>query len=679
MYFEMLLDSLNTFEQLVELISSNSIDEIVNCIAQEINMPLEELLNLPMGGYSKGKKSGAYYYVMIDLKKNINQYVWLYNKLCDERSRDVLLNLLRYRILPSTNYLSLAYDDIPQYFDTAIVNCNEDEVFVDCGGFTGDTAESFVNNFSKYKKIYIYEPSPDNVKACIENTKNYSNIEVRQFGVGDKIEKLKFSKSGSASSVVNNSVEEYDEINITTLDKDIEEKVSFIKMDIEGSEIQGIIGAKNHIKNDNPKLAICVYHIVSDIWEIPKLIYAINKNYKFYIRHYEKSVNWETVIYAIPKDDDRHIQSTKNINGVYALSGIPGNWCNDQLTKDCGIIPYLLHKRHGYDCYMVGEKNGEYPFLETYVKGLKMKFIDSCDANNLCNYIINNYKDIDVLILYGLYFPFVESSVLYKKLRPDGKIVLNLDASSHWMDRILFNSDWCSGLLNSCDIIATSCKKLQRHLNIKWPNWNIEYIPNGFYNFANLDVNVDYNEKENTIITVGRIGTDQKANHVLMETFALLSKKINGWKLKLIGKVEDSFKPYIEEYFTKYPQLVDKVIFTGFIADKAVLMNEYRKAKIFALTSIFEGSPNVAAEAQINGCYMVTSNIDASNDITNNEKCGKIFSIGDVEKLYEILLEACTNEEELKAASYNAIEYAKTFLDWDQNIDRLNYMLKEEV
>lgn len=87
-----------------------------------------------------------------------------------------------------------------------------------------------------------------------------------------------------------------------SLDEDIKEKVTYIKMDVEGFEVPAILGARQHIKNDTPKLAVCVYHIISDIWEVPRLIHNIYSGYRFYVRHYMEHQNWETVLYAVPKD-----------------------------------------------------------------------------------------------------------------------------------------------------------------------------------------------------------------------------------------------------------------------------------------------------------------------------------------------------------------------------------------
>ncbi len=68
-------------------------------------------------------------------------------------------------------------------------------------------------------------------------------------------------------------------------------------MDVEGAELKSLIGAKNTIIKNKPRLAICVYHKPEDICEIPEYILSLVPEYKFYLRHYS-SINWETVLYA---------------------------------------------------------------------------------------------------------------------------------------------------------------------------------------------------------------------------------------------------------------------------------------------------------------------------------------------------------------------------------------------
>ena len=72
-------------------------------------------------------------------------------------------------------------------------------------------------------------------------------------------------------------------------------------MDIEGSEKKAIIGAKEHIKKEFPKMAISIYHSNSDLVEIYKLIKDLQPNYKFYLRYYGlKYFPTDYILYCIP-------------------------------------------------------------------------------------------------------------------------------------------------------------------------------------------------------------------------------------------------------------------------------------------------------------------------------------------------------------------------------------------
>lgn len=74
-------------------------------------------------------------------------------------------------------------------------------------------------------------------------------------------------------------------------------KISFIKMDIEGSEYEALKGMRNIVISQKPKMAICIYHQENHLWSIPLLLKELNKDYKIYIRHYGLNC-WDTVCYA---------------------------------------------------------------------------------------------------------------------------------------------------------------------------------------------------------------------------------------------------------------------------------------------------------------------------------------------------------------------------------------------
>lgn len=186
-----------------------------------------------------------------------------------------------------------------QYFDLPVLTKQENEVFVDCGCFDGENSLMFTKWASNTKnKIYAFEPDLQNVSKCKEYfaDNNIQNYELIPKGVWSGDTNLCFEANGNEGSKLSDKGEIV--IPVTSIDSAIEGKVTFIKMDIEGSEYEALIGAKNHIEKYKPKLAISIYHKPEDIWKIPNLILSFNSNYKFYLRHYSLSSE-ETVLYAI--------------------------------------------------------------------------------------------------------------------------------------------------------------------------------------------------------------------------------------------------------------------------------------------------------------------------------------------------------------------------------------------
>lgn len=176
------------------------------------------------------------------------------------------------------------------------------------------------------------------------------------------------------------------------------------------------------------------------------------------------------------------------------------------------------------------------------------------------------------------------------------------------------------------------------------------YIPNGFddnqLNYLGLHKK-PFNEKKDIILSVGRLGTSQKATEVLLEAIPKV-KNLGNWKFILIGPIAVKFKGYIKNYFEKYPALKNNIIFTGNISDRKKLLEYYQKSKIFCLPSRFESFGIVLVEAGYFGNYIVSSNIPTAREITNNGKLGKLFEIGDSDELAKILQNLIEDERILE-------------------------------
>lgn len=221
-----------------------------------------------------------------ELTEHLEDFIWLYNELADYRSKRVLYKIMYFWIYSDYKNLSHARENnFYDYYDYDLISCGQEEVFVDLGAYTGDSTVSFIKNYGSYKRIYCYEMLKENVDVLSRNLSLYPNIIIRNVGVCDRSGEMFILEHRGDDSSNRMSSEGERRIKVVSLDDDITEPVSFIKMDIEGSELLALDGAQEHIRREKPKLAVCSYHNNSHIWEIPRKIKELNPKYKLYMRY----------------------------------------------------------------------------------------------------------------------------------------------------------------------------------------------------------------------------------------------------------------------------------------------------------------------------------------------------------------------------------------------------------
>jgi len=190
-----------------------------------------------------------------------------------------------------------------QYFDASIIKPQPSEVYIDAGCMDGDTILKFVE-FTKafgYNRIYGFEPDVSNYDA----TKNFiekhnlHNVTLVQRGLWDSSDILNYSCERFGGSKISDSGETQIETIALCDAIDKNDKVTFIKMDIEGAELNALYGARELIKCDKPRLAICIYHKPEDVLYISAFILELNPEYKLFLRHYSPWPMYETVLYAV--------------------------------------------------------------------------------------------------------------------------------------------------------------------------------------------------------------------------------------------------------------------------------------------------------------------------------------------------------------------------------------------
>lgn len=187
-----------------------------------------------------------------------------------------------------------------QYFDKDIIKPQPGEIFIDGGCFDCGTDKEFIKWCSgDYERIYAFEPDTISYERCLEECEkeNIKKIEIYNKGLWNRKTKLSFQQTGRQGSSIGGGEEV---ISTTSIDAIVGDKsVSFIKLDVEGAELEALQGAEQTISKNHPRLAICIYHKPEDIVTIPEYILSLHNDYKLYIRHYRIDKWEETIVYAL--------------------------------------------------------------------------------------------------------------------------------------------------------------------------------------------------------------------------------------------------------------------------------------------------------------------------------------------------------------------------------------------
>ncbi|OQP33965.1 FkbM family methyltransferase [Pantoea latae] len=236
--------------------------------------------------------------------KHQHAFASLYEQLGDDRSRQTLIAFLNQRISARHGAYADVFEPI-HYFPADLITFKENEIFIDCGAYNGDSIAAFLKalrsqGISQAAGIIAFEPDEKNYQALVKNTASVPNCRNVKKGVWSSDTTLYFSSGLALSSKLSEQVTE-ESIELAALDSIVkDEKVTFIKMDVEGAELEALKGASHILQNHRPVLAISVYHKPDDLLAIPAYIQSVNENYRFYLRAHHPLHAFELVLYALP-------------------------------------------------------------------------------------------------------------------------------------------------------------------------------------------------------------------------------------------------------------------------------------------------------------------------------------------------------------------------------------------
>jgi FkbM family methyltransferase len=179
----------------------------------------------------------------------------------------------------------------------------DEEIFIDGGVLDLESSFDFLKAVNNRGKAIAFEPEPRAYKlseANLSSAGEYADkIQLVNAALWSESTVLYFedaeTKQGGSAVSDSGTLQ----VKGIALDDYLNgEPATFIKLDIEGSELSALRGMEKTIKKYKPKLAVCVYHRGDDYVDIPEYIHSIVPEYKFYLRHYS-AYPLDTVLYCV--------------------------------------------------------------------------------------------------------------------------------------------------------------------------------------------------------------------------------------------------------------------------------------------------------------------------------------------------------------------------------------------
>ena len=231
--------------------------------------------------------------------QNKEKFERAYSLLADDISRETFKATLNYKISGKLSYLRNYTQHKDEMFKK-VLKIHNNEHYVDLGAYTGDTIRE-VMEYGGYETVTAFEPDIKNYTKMMNfiEKEDLKNINALNIGVWDKKDVLSFAGKSSRNSSLMQDAENEINIAVNSVDNVTDgNKVTLIKIDVEGAERQALMGAKNTIKQHKPRLNVGIYHRNEDLFDIVLLVNELCPEYKIYIRHHEYVPSWDTNLYA---------------------------------------------------------------------------------------------------------------------------------------------------------------------------------------------------------------------------------------------------------------------------------------------------------------------------------------------------------------------------------------------
>jgi len=239
-------------------------------------------------------------------QENESRIEYVASFLEDRKSKTVYRSLIRYRYCRKRSNVSPFMDKWKtMYLDKELITPSESEVFIDCGAYTGESSLYFQEYClaagRPAPQCILFEPDAQNRIQLNRNLSKFVNKPVVfSMGLWREAGNLNFSSLAFSSKIYSEgpksiAVDSLDHI----LETAITPPVTYIKIDVEGADLDVLYGARQTIQKYRPRIAIAIYHTDEHMLAIPETIHEMCPEYRFFIRHYT-STERDMILYCLP-------------------------------------------------------------------------------------------------------------------------------------------------------------------------------------------------------------------------------------------------------------------------------------------------------------------------------------------------------------------------------------------
>lgn len=216
--------------------------------------------------------------------------------LADEKSA-LVFDYMTTGLADGAIFCRNIYEPNPYFNNDVIRNPEGLDVYVDAGAFPGDQVASFRTWNPGHVLSVAFEPNIEGAEI-VRKRFHDKRFDLRIQGLANENGVAYFDPNNLYGARIAEGEKGNATIETVRLDDAGIERVSLLKMDIEGAEAAALRGAENIIRDQRPKLAVSVYHYSNDIFDIPLLVKSLRGDYALFLRQHS-CYTCDTVLYAI--------------------------------------------------------------------------------------------------------------------------------------------------------------------------------------------------------------------------------------------------------------------------------------------------------------------------------------------------------------------------------------------